>query len=67
MLKRVTEMTARELIEDIANFPIVQNPEHDRFGEIKSGSHSYNEKYAAWRNQELARDWLRHNPAPRRS
>jgi len=65
MGKGVEEMTARELIEDIANFPLSKEPKLDRFGEMVSGSQSYSEKYAAWRNQEMARAWLRLNPADR--
>lgn len=62
MSKGVERMTARELIEDIANWPITKGPTRDRFGEIESGSQSYGEGYTAWRNQELARAWLRLNP-----
>lgn len=64
MGKGVEEMTARELIEDIANFPLTKESERDRFGEFVTGSNSYGEKYAAWRNRELARAWLRLNPPP---
>lgn len=66
MRKGVEQMTARDLIEDIANWPITKAHTKDRFGEIENGSNSYGEGYTAWRNQELARTWLRLNPPERR-
>lgn len=53
-------LTAREVIEDIANFPLSKAPNRDKFGELSGNS--YGEGYAAWRNQKFARDWLAANP-----
>ena len=56
-------LTAREVIEDIANFPLSQDFEYDRFGEIKNGSSSWGPSWVAHRSKSMAREWLRLNPA----
>lgn len=53
-------LTAREVVEDIAAFPLRKELERDKFGELSGSSHS--EGYAAWRNQQFAAAWLRLNP-----
>lgn len=54
-------LTAREVIEDIAAFPLSQEMERDQFGEYKGGS-SWRAGYAAFRNKSFAEAWLRLNP-----
>lgn len=44
--------TAREVLEDIASFPLQHRDEES----------SHGVRYAAWRSQELAKDWLKLNP-----
>lgn len=53
-------LTAEQVIENIASFPLVKDLEYDERGAIKSGSSSYSEKYSAWRNQRFAKQWLEH-------
>ena len=55
-------LTAREVIEDIASFPLRQEFEKDERGRMKNGSSSWSAGYAAYRNQEFARHWLLYNP-----
>lgn len=50
-------MTARQVVEDIANFPL----------QFKSEEQSWSDGYAAWRNQQLAREWLRTHPTRARA
>lgn len=58
----MAEKTAREVLEDIANFPLEKKFELDEFGEIKHGTSSHGPGYAAWRNQRVAQEWLKANP-----
>lgn len=53
-------LTAEQVIKNIASFPLKQDFEYDERGSIKSGSHSYSEGYAAFRNQQFAKTWLEH-------
>lgn len=55
-------LTAREVIEDIAAFPLRQAMELDERGGYKSGSSGWTEGYAAWRNQRFAETWLKSHP-----
>lgn len=51
-------LTARQVIEDIAAFPLRKEFEIDPHGEIKNGSCSWSDGYAAFRNQQFAQQWL---------
>lgn len=51
-------LTAEQVIENIALFPLKKDFEYDERGRIKSGCDSYSAGYAAFRNQQFARRWL---------
>jgi len=51
-------LTALQVIEDIARFPLSKEFDRDDRGCILSGSDSYSPGYAAFRNQRFAQQWL---------
>ena len=51
-------LTARQVIENIAAFPLRKEHERDKYGETLSGSSSWSEGFAAFRNQRFAQEWL---------
>lgn len=51
-------LTALQVIEDIAKFPLSKGFDYDDRGRILSGSNSYGPGYAAFRNQRFAQQWL---------
>jgi hypothetical protein len=48
----------RACVQTIVDTPVKKNLEYTKFGEIKSGSNSYDEHWSAWHFQELARSAL---------
>lgn len=61
-------LTALQVIQDIAGFPLSKEFDCDDRGRILSGSNSYGPAYAAFRNQQFAQQWLnnqkRRKPRP---